>query len=353
MAPEFPQSLKESLANSKCEYRQLGSSGLRISVPIFGCMSIGDPEWAPWNIGSLPLLKAAYDKGLNTWDTANSYSNGVSETIIAKTLEKYSIPREKVVIMTKCFWASAEDIKTTHWYMRNGVEPNKEFQNQYGLSRAAIFNQVEASLKRLNTTYIDLLQIHRFDTTTPIEETMKALHDLVESGKVRYIGANSMLATRFARMQACAERNGWTKFVSMQPRYSLLYREEEREMLQYCKETGVGVIPWAPLAGGFLARPPSAAGSTVRSEGNTLEGADLEIANRVVEIAEKRGWPMAHVALAWVKKRVSSPIIGFSSVERIDQAISVRGKELTEEEDSYLTEPYKPKEYYVPEILGE
>lgn len=350
----IPPSLKESLDSTKVEYRQLGQSGLRISVPIFGCMSLGDPKAVPWvtpEEEALPLLKAAYDRGLNTWDTANVYSNGVSEEIVGKALKKYSIPRHKVVIMTKCFWVAGESPEIRHFLMRDAVDASKDYQNQYGLSRQAIFNQVEASLKRLDTPYIDLLQIHRFDKATPIEETMRALHDLVQSGKVRYIGASSMWATQFARMQFVAERNGWTKFVSMQNHYNLLYREEEREMNRFCDDTGVGLIPWAPLCRGHLARPPTEFGSTKRSEGEkqTQPGShgtvepDLTIIKRVQEIAEKKGWPMSHVALAWINKRVSSPIIGFSSVARIEEATEARGKRLTEEEERYLEELYQPK----------
>jgi aryl-alcohol dehydrogenase-like predicted oxidoreductase len=210
---------------------------------------------------------------------------------------------------------------------------------------------VNKSLERLETSYIDLLQIHRFDNFTPIEETMKALHDLVESGKVRYIGASSMWATQFARMQFAAERNGWTKFVSMQNHYNLLYREEEREMNRFCNDTGVGLIPWAPLCRGHLARPLSEFGSTARSEGEKKSGdkthgtvePDITIIKRVMEIAEKRGWKMSHVALAWINKRVSSPIIGFSSLERIEEAIAARDKVLTDEEEKYLQELYEPK----------
>lgn len=390
--PQVTASLKESIENTKCEYRRLGNSGLRISVPIFGCMSFGDSRSLGWPIGeeeALPLLKAAYDRGLNTWDTANAYSNGMSEIIVGKALKKYNIPREKVIIMTKCNFAVGEDPELNTFFLRPQLAVSKDYINQFGLSRAAIFNQVEASLKRLDTPYIDLLQIHRFDPDTPIEETMKALHDLVQSGKVRYIGASSMWATQFARMQFCAERNGWTKFVSMQNHYNLLYREEEREMNRFCNDTGVGLIPWAPLCRGHLARPPEQFGSTPRSKREkelqpgshgTVEP-DLTIIKRVQEIAEKRGWPvsrqspppflssrnryrgrvgkrdsvketdpmilrstqMSHVALAWINKRVTSPIIGFSSVERIEEAISARGKVLTDEEEKYLEELYEPK----------
>ncbi|KAI1771290.1 aldo/keto reductase [Hypoxylon cercidicola] len=354
-APPIPQSLQKSLESSKCEYRQLGNSGLRISVPVFGCMSFGDSKAQSWALDeedALPLLKNAYDKGLNTWDTANVYSQGASEVIVGKALKKYRIPREKVVIMTKCFWAVGESPDVRHFMHRDAVGNSKDYINQYGLSRLAIFNAVNASLKRLDTDYIDLLQIHRFDYDTPIEETMKALHDLVESGKVRYIGASSMWAVNFARMQFVAEKNGWTKFVSMQNHYNLLYREEEREMNRFCNDTGVGLIPWAPLCRGHLARPPSDFGSTERSklEKDTSPGShgtvepDLTIISRVQEIARRRGWKMSHVALAWINKRVASPIIGFSNTHRIDEALAARGKVLTDEEEAYLEELYEPKQ---------
>ncbi|KAF4463314.1 alcohol dehydrogenase [Fusarium albosuccineum] len=349
---DLPPRLKESLEASKCEYRQLGKSGLRISVPIFGCMSFGDKRTLPWVIGedeALALLKAAYDRGLNTWDTANVYSNGASEVIVGKALKKFNIPRHKVIILSKCRWAVGEEPEARHIMYKSQFNASKDYQNQFGLSRAAIFNQVEASLKRLDTEYIDLLQIHRFDESTPLEETMKALHDLVQSGKVRYIGASSMWATQFARMQFVAEKNGCTQFVSMQNHYNLLYREEEREMNRFCNDTGVGLIPWAPLCRGHLARPPAQFGTTERSKGEKdsqgdLSEVDLKIVERVVELSEKHSWPMAHVALAWINKRVTSPIIGFSSVERIEQAITARGKELTAEEEKYLQELYRAKE---------
>jgi len=293
---------------------------------------------------SLPLLKAAYDRGLNTWDTANIYSNGVSEEIIGKAIKKYDIPRHKLVILTKCFAHIGEEP-----WMSNPPEmkESKDYVNHGGLSRVAIFQAVDASLKRLDTDYIDLLQIHRFDKDVPIEETMEALHDLVKSGKVRYIGASSMWAVQFALMQQCAEKHGWTKFVSMQNHYNLLYREEEREMNLYCNLTGVGLIPWAPLARGILARPPSADRTTERSSKDRnatgYSDVDKKIVGRVQEIAEKKGWKMSTVALAWINKRVASPIIGFSSVDRIDESLDVRGKTLTEEEEKYLEELYEPR----------
>ncbi|KAL1739791.1 NADP-dependent oxidoreductase domain-containing protein [Schizophyllum fasciatum] len=338
------------------KYTQLGKSGLRVSVPIIGAMSYGNPNWGAtdestkWIKGedeALQIIKAAWDRGINTIDTSNNYSNGDSERIIAKFIEKYNIPREEIIIATKCWGlvgkgADREELTFVHpeWHNR------REYINQSGLSRAAIFNAVEGSLSRLNTSYIDLYQIHRFDAATPPEETMKALHDLVEAGKVRYIGASSMWCWQFALLNEIAEKHGWTKFVSMQDEYSLLYREEEREMLAYCKHHGIGVIPWSPLANGQLARPLSAA-ETARSrlfrkfDMISEEETDKEIIRRVEELAKKRGWKMSQVSLAWAKRNVSSPIVGLNSVQRVDESI-VDG-ELSDEEAKYLEEPYKPK----------
>ncbi|KAI1002424.1 Aldo-keto reductase [Podosphaera aphanis] len=345
MTPEF----KLSLENSKAEYVNLGKSGLLVSVPIFGCMSFGHRDWAPWLIEeeqALPILKAAYDRGLNTWDTANIYSNGISEKIIAKAIQKYSIPRHKLVLLTKCWGPVGEEPGLRTFFLPNEIRASKDYVNQFGLSRQAIFNAVNASLARLNTDYIDLLQIHRFDPKTPIAETMEALHDLVRSGKVRYIGASSMWATQFAQMQFTAESRGWTKFISMQNQYSLLYREEEREMNRFCNETGVGLIPWAPLFRGHLARPLPALGSTSRSHGeaeNTLTAEDKKIISKVEELSKLKRWSMCQVSLAWLNKRISSPIIGFSSVERLDDALGVKGKILTDEEERELESLYVPK----------
>ncbi|KAK5121021.1 hypothetical protein LTR85_005805 [Meristemomyces frigidus] len=341
----------KSINDTKAEYRRLGKSGLRVSVPILGSMSFGSKAWQPWVIEedeALPLLKAAYDRGLNTWDTANVYSNGVSEEIIGKAIKKYDLPRNKLVILSKCYGYVGETPDVRGIMYGQAIGQSKQYVNRGGLSRTAIFEAVNASLARLDTPYMDLLQIHRFDPYTPIEETMEALHDLVKSGKVHYIGASSMWAYQFAMLQHCADKHGWTKFISMQNHYNLLYREEEREMNRFCDETGVGLIPWAPLCRGHLARPPSQFGTTTRSEGekkasmfSTGESeSDKEVIKRVQELAEKHGWKMSHVALAWIGKRVSSPIIGFSSVERMDEALDARGKELTEEEEKYLEEPY-------------
>jgi aryl-alcohol dehydrogenase-like predicted oxidoreductase len=260
------------LKESKAEYKRLGNSGLKVSVPIMGLMSIGSSKWQPWVIEeeeSLPLLKAAYDRGLTTWDTgtflrngnlhtvanaakANVYSNGVSEELVGKAIKKYDLPREKLVILTKCFGYVGEDPGLRTVQYGNELPQLKDYVNQGGLSRQAIFNAVNASLKRLDLEYIDLLQIHRFDPNTPLEETMEALHDLVKSGKVRYIGASSMWAVQFAQLQFAAEKNGWTKFISMQNHYNLLYREEEREMNRFCNDTGVGLIPVCTLCSHIL-----------------------------------------------------------------------------------------------------
>ncbi|TRX91229.1 hypothetical protein FHL15_007834 [Xylaria flabelliformis] len=330
-----PDALRQSVSLTRASYRRLGNSGLRVSNPILGGAHLGSSRWLPWVLEeekALSLLKAAYDRGINTWDTANAYSNGESERVMGKALRHYNIPRRKVIVMTKCFRVVCDP---EHY------DP--------GLSRTAIFNSVEASLERLDTTYIDVLQIHRFDPTVPPEETMEALHDVVKAGMVRYIGASSMWAHQFAILQHTAEKNGWTKFISMQNHYNLLYREEEREMNKYCELTGVGLIPWAPLAGGRLAR--SLATHTVRtsvSEGGGFyeRGDDLasvKILERVAEIADKRGWPMSHVGLAWLNRRVTASIIGFSTPERMDEALGALDKELTKEEEAYLEELYLPR----------
>ncbi|KAL1750874.1 NADP-dependent oxidoreductase domain-containing protein [Schizophyllum commune] len=341
------------MSTQSVKYVQLGKSGLRISIPILGAMSYGNPKWAAtdgstqWVLDeerALPILKAAWDRGINTIDTANVYSNGDSERIIAKFIEKYQIPRDEIIIATKCFGLTAKGAEHdifTHSQIQT-LRQRREYINQDGLSRAAIFNAVEGSLARLNTSYIDLYQIHRFDPSTPPEETMKALHDLVVAGKVRYIGASSMRAWQFALLNEVADKNGWTKFVSMQNEYSLLYREEEREMIAYCKYHGIGLIPWSPLSGGALARPVSSE-ETPRWKSfnaygiNKQYAIDAEIIKRVEEVAKKRGWAMSQVALAWTQRTVNSPIVGFNSIKRVDQGIV--SDELTDEEAKYLEEP--------------
>ncbi|EJT98875.1 Aldo/keto reductase [Dacryopinax primogenitus] len=334
------------MSQPQVEYRRLGNSGLRVSVPILGAMSFGSKLQMPWVIEeeeALQLLKAAWDRGINTWDTANVYSAGESERIIAKAIKKFNIPRHKLIIMTKCKGLVPEDLRVRGNEHTRHLAYSKEYINQWGLSRTAIFNQVEASLKRLDTTYIDLYQIHRADPEVPFEETMLALHDIVKAGKVRYIGASSMWTWQLAEYQHAAERNGWTQFVSMQNHFSLLYREEQREMVPYCNYKGIGLIPWGPVAAGQLARSLEQQKTTARAEGanRNLTSADEEIIRRVEEVSKKRGWTMAQVALAWIDDKVSSPIVGFSSVHRMEEAI-IPDKKLTAEEKKYLEEPYQP-----------
>ncbi|KAG2152536.1 NADP-dependent oxidoreductase domain-containing protein [Suillus bovinus] len=334
---------------SKAQYRPLGKSGLFVSVPILGAMSFGSPKWAPWVLDeepSIEIMKAAWDLGINTIDTANIYSNGQSERLVAKFIKKYSIPRAQIIIATKCYGLVANDPSVPSFFMPD-LKKLPEYVNQSGLSRAAIFNAVDASLARLETSYIDLLQIHRFDPSVTPEETMKALHDLVQSGKVRYLGASSMCCWQFAMLNDVAARNGWTTFVSMQDEYSLLYREEEREMLAYCKYNGIGVIPWAPLSSGLLARPVGTETARLSSTKGTVfeikaTRTDAAIINRVEELSKKKNCKMSQIALAWVASKVSSPIVGISSIQRLQESI-IEGIELTPEEIKYLEEPYEPK----------
>ncbi|EJD48234.1 Aldo/keto reductase [Auricularia subglabra TFB-10046 SS5] len=317
-------------------YRQLGKSGLRVSVPILAAMSFGDKGSAPWTIEeeqAIEILKAAWDAGVTTIDTANMYSNGVSEEIIGKFIKTHGIPRHKLVILTKCFFPVGEthDTHHTHIYSDEG-ETDRNFVNNCGLSRTGIFNAVERSLQRLQTGYIDLPQVHRFDPTVPVEETMKALHDLIECGKVRYIGASSMSAWQFAMMNAVADARNWTRFVSMQNEYSLLYREEEREMIPYCLHNDIGLIPWAPLASGSLARPLEQ--ETARSNDHkgrpmdrTLSESDQLIVRRVEELAKKKNTSMAQIALAWT----------------MNKAAAIGEFRLTDVETRHLEEPYEPR----------
>ncbi|EJU05010.1 Aldo/keto reductase [Dacryopinax primogenitus] len=334
------------------QYVRLGNSGLRVSVPIVGCMSFGSHEWSDWILDedkALPLLKAAWDRGVTTLDTANAYSNGESERIIAKFIKKYNIPRSKLVILSKCFFLCADGQPGLFTGKFPDLMNTRDWVNQSGLSREAIFNQVEGSLRRLETDYIDLLQIHRYDPNTPVEETMCALNDLVRSGKVRYIGASSMYAWQFSEYNHVAEKNGWTQFISMQNHYHLLYREEKREMIPYCTYKGIGIIPWAPLAEGHLACPLDAqhnAQKTTQTETavykRTLTDSDKTTISRVEELAKQKGVKMVQIAIAWIMTKVSSPIIGMSSPSRLEDAIPV-GIELTPAEIKYLEESYSPK----------
>ncbi|BCG57105.1 aldo/keto reductase [Paenibacillus sp. URB8-2] len=318
------------------DYVKLGRTGLEVSRLCLGCMSYGVPErgMAPWSLNeeeSRPFIKRALELGINFFDTANVYSDGTSEEIVGRALKEYT-RRDEVVIATKVFF-------------RMSPGPNGA-----GLSRKAILSEVDNSLKRLGTDYIDLYQIHRWDNTTPIEETMEALHDVVKAGKARYIGASSMYAWQFLKAQHIAERNGWTKFVSMQNFYNLLYREEEREMLPLCLEEGIGVIPWSPLARGKLTRDWEE--QTARSEKDAagqafyskMADADRKVVEKVAEIAAKRDIPRAQVALAWVlqKEAVTAPIIGATKPHHLEDAVAALSVKLDADEMASLEEPYVP-----------
>ncbi|THG41951.1 aldo/keto reductase [Sphingomonas olei] len=318
------------------EYVRLGMTGLEISRLCLGCMTYGDPargnhEWTIDEHRSRPLLRQAFEAGITFFDTANVYSDGSSEEIVGRAVREFS-RREDVVIATK-----------VHGRMRPGP-------NGAGLSRKAIMHEIDASLTRLGTDYVDLYQIHRFDHDTPIEETLEALHDVVKAGKARYIGASSMYAWQFATMLHVAEANGWTRFVSMQNYLNLLYREEEREMLPLCAAEGIGVIPWSPLARGRLTRDWDE--STPRSEtdkfGQTLyrrtAEADRKVVEAVASVAAGRGVPRAQIALAWVlaKPEVSAPIVGASKAAHLEDAIAALDIVLSDAEIAELEAAYVP-----------
>ena len=318
-------------------YTTLGATGLEVSRVCLGCMSYGSPDrgthsWTLDEEQSRPFIRTAIEAGVNFFDTANVYSDGTSEEIVGRALADFG-RRNEIVLATK-----------VHGRMRKAP-------NGAGLSRKAIMHEIDASLRRLGTDYIDLYQIHRWDPKVPIEETMEALHDVVKAGKARYIGASSMWAWQFATAQHVAERNGWTKFISMQNHYNLIYREEEREMLPLCLDQGVGVIPWSPLARGMLTRDSSA--STARAEtdefGKTLYGtANTEILTAVARIAEARGVTRAQVALAWVARHpaVSAPIVGATKPQHLTDAIAAVEITLTDEEARELEAPYTPQPVY-------
>jgi 1-deoxyxylulose-5-phosphate synthase len=317
-------------------YKRLGNSGLSVSRICLGMMTYGDPATRAWSLSleeSDPFVKRAIEAGINFFDTANAYSAGASEVITGKLLKKYAA-REDVVVASKVFFSVG------------GNKPNGQ-----GLSRKHIFQAVQDSLKRLEMDYLDLYQIHRFDPNTPIEETMEALHDLVKSGLVRYIGASSMYAWQFAKMQHVTEKNGWTKFVSMQNHYNLIYREEEREMVPQLEDMGVGMIPWSPLARGTLTGNRTREGEklTVRAEsdafGATLySSSDFDIVDRVTEIASARGVSNAQVALAWMLEKpfITAPIVGASKMQHLEDAIAALEVKLTPDEVLKLEELYQP-----------
>lgn len=324
------------------KYVNLGNSGLKVSQIGLGCMSFGNPEnwihsWVLDEEKSFEIIKHALDLGINFFDTANIYSKGESEEILGRALKKYA-KREDVVLATKCFYDPIEGV------------------NRGGLSRKAIFSQLEDSLSRLDVDYIDLYIIHRWDHNTPIEETMKALHDVVESGKVRYIGASSMLAWQFAKANQVAKENGWTQFISMQNHMNLLYREDEREMEPLCEDLGVGLTPYSPLAAGRVARPLGVTTERMDNDktakikyGHGIK-ADDEIINRVFELSEKYGVSMSEVSLAWLlaKNSVCAPIIGATKSKYIDEAVSACDLPLSQDDIEYLEELYVPRKLVGP-----
>lgn len=319
------------------EYTTLGATGVVVSRICLGCMTYGAKSWREWILEEeegRPFIRRALELGINFFDTADVYSLGRSEEILGKALKDYGPGRDKVIIATKVFAAMGDD------------------PNQRGLSRKHIRHSIDDSLRRLGTDYVDLYQIHRFDPSTPIEETLEALDEVVRSGKALYTGASSMYAWQFARMLCAAEKRGSSRFVTMQNHYNLLYREEEREMIPLCREEGIGILPWSPLARGLLARNPPAEGYGNTARARTDEVAhkmyyrqsDHAVVRSVSEIAGKRGVTMGQVALAWLLHQpgVTAPIIGASRMEHLEEAVKALEIRLDEEERKALAEPYEP-----------
>ena len=317
------------------DYVRLGTSGLKVSRLCLGTMTYGTPAWRPWVLdeaASRPFIKHAIERGINFFDTANMYSRGVSEEVVGRALKDFA-KRDEIVIATKVFY------------------PVDDEQGQ-GLSRQQIMRAIDESLRRLGVDHVDLYQIHRFDEHTPIEETLEALHDVVMAGKARYIGASTMYAYQFVKMIYTQRANNWTQFVSMQNHYNLVYREEERDTIPFCIEEGIGIIPWSPLARGFLAgnRKRGEHGASLRDQhdtwGHTLYVADedYDVVDRVVEVARQKGVRPIQVALAWIlaKPGVTAPIISATKIEQLDQLIEGMSVTLSPEEMASLEEPYVP-----------
>jgi aryl-alcohol dehydrogenase (NADP+) len=318
------------------QYVNLGSTGLKVSRLCLGTMTFGSSKWRPWILDeekSRPLIKQALEAGINFFDTADMYSLGASEEVLGRTLKDLGPGRDRIVIATKVFY-------------RMGDDPN-----QRGLSRKHIMHAIDDSLRRLGTDYVDLYQIHRFDAETPIEETLQALHDVVRAGKVRYLGASSMFAWQFAKMLYTADAHGWTRFVTMQNHYNLMYREEEREMMPLCQEEKIGVLPWSPLARGLLAGKRRA--ETVRAAtdtyshqlyGEQIGEADARVVERLEAVAGELGVAPAQVALAWLlhKPAVVAPIVGVSKPQQLDDALRAAELKLTPELMAKLEAPYIP-----------
>lgn len=320
------------------EYRNLGNTGLKVSRLCLGMMSYGTSLWREWVLNeeeSRPFVQRALDLGINFFDTANGYSHGVSEEVTGKLLREFAT-RDEVVVATKVFFPT-------------GSKPN-----QGGLSRKHIMDAIDASLTRLKMDYVDLYQIHRFDPNTSVHETMEALHDVVKAGKARYIGASSMYAWQFAKMQHTAETHGWTKFISMQNHYNLVYREEEREMIPLCIDQGVGIIPWSPLARGFLSgnRPrEKQAGDTARAKSDAFAhdmyytDGDFEIVDNLKSLATEHNVGPAQLALAWMlnKPGITAPIIGATKMHQLEELVAVADLKLAPEVIAQLEAPYQPK----------
>ncbi len=321
------------------DYRNLGNTGLKVSRICLGMMTYGDPNWRDWILdeeAARPFIQHAIEDGINFFDTADMYSRGVSEQITGKLLKEYGGGRDEYVVATKVYFA-------------HGEKPN-----QGGLSRKHIMDAIDTSLRHLDLEYVDLYQTHRWDYDTPIEETMEALHDVVKSGKARYIGASSMHAWQFAKAQHVAKVNGWTPFVSMQNHYNLVYREEEREMIPQCVDMGVGIIPWSPLARGFLAgnrernpdENPTERGRTDGMDrGMYYTDADFNVVNTLKTVAQEIEKKPAQVALAWMlhKTGITSPIIGTSKMYQLEEAIDAVNIRLTDSQITSLEAPYQPK----------
>ncbi|KAM5541918.1 hypothetical protein V8D89_004228 [Ganoderma adspersum] len=340
-----------SVPKSNMRYVRLGKSGLKVSKIILGTMQYGSTDWASWVLPeeeAIKHIKFAWEHGITTFDTANCYSNGVSETILGKAIKQLNLPREELVIMTKVYFATPDDPAES--LFRKGLTPaDVGIINQHGLNRKHIFDSVKASLKRLQLDYIDVLQCHRFDYETPIEETMRALDDLVKAGYVRYIGMSSCHAYQFQEMQTYTLEHNLTPFISMQNHYNLAYREEEREMFPTLARFGVGAIPWSPLARGLLTRP--AAAQTVRAQGDWYmpykDQSTLDIIAKVEGLAKRKGpgVSMAQVAVAWMlaKPGVTAPIVGTTSLANLEDILGGLEVQLSEAEIKELEEPYRPQ----------
>jgi len=321
------------------QYVNLGKTGLKVSRICLGMMSYGDPNDLKWSLPedrARPIVQRAVEAGINFFDTADVYSHGASEVITGRLLKEMFARRDEYVVATKVY------------------NPMGEGPNQRGLSRKHIMESIDDSLRRLGLDYVDLYQIHRWDDTTPIEETMEALHDVVKAGKALYIGASSMWTWQFAQAQYTADLHGWTRFVSMQNHYNLAYREEEREMIPFCINQGVGIIPWSPIARGFLAgnRVRNQQGNTIRSEEDRKShwlydsDADWETLDRCIEVGKRLGVSSAQVALGWMLHQpgITSPIIGATKLSHLEDAIGALDVSLTDEDIAYLEAPYVPKE---------